>query len=129
MEKKIIRIGQASNEGSQAGVVISRGGCSFTICACTHGYAIGYVLRKYEKNNSDVRFGSRRRKGLRMIRTERSEKSKRTILIGQMEGTFESSNRVYDTRACCPTINTCGGGERQPKVIRKWLERKQEYAQ
>lgn len=68
MEKKIIRIGQASSDGSQAGVVISRGGCSFTICACTHGYAIGYVLRKYEKNNSDVRFGSRRRKGQGSVR-------------------------------------------------------------
>ena len=52
MEKKIIRIGQASNEGSQAGVVISKWGCSFTICACTHGYAIGNVLRKYGTDNS-----------------------------------------------------------------------------
>ena len=68
LEKKIIRIGQASNEGSQAGAVVSRGGCSFTICACTHGYAIGYVLRKYEKNNSDVRSGSRRRKGQGSVR-------------------------------------------------------------
>lgn len=52
LEKKIIRIGQASNDGSQAGVVISRGGCCFTICACTHGYAIGNVLRKYEKKSN-----------------------------------------------------------------------------
>jgi len=55
--KKIIRIGQASVDGSQAGTVVFRGGCSTTICACTHGYAIGYVLRKYEKNNRDVRSG------------------------------------------------------------------------
>ena len=30
-----------------------------TLIAGTHGYAMGYVLRKYEKNNSDMRFGRR----------------------------------------------------------------------
>lgn len=38
-------------------------------------------------------------------------------VIGQMEGTFESTNRVYDINGVCPTLNTCGGGDRQPKII------------
>ena len=38
-------------------------------------------------------------------------------VIGQMKGTFESTNRVYDINGVCPTLNTCGGGDRQPKII------------
>ena len=42
-------------------------------------------------------------------------------VIGQMDNkmdnTFESANRVYDTEGLSPTVNTCGGGGLQPKVI------------
>lgn len=42
-------------------------------------------------------------------------------IIGQMDNTidntFESANRVYDKNGIRPTINTCGGGGLQPKVI------------
>ena len=42
-------------------------------------------------------------------------------IIGQMDNTvdhtFESANRVYDKNGISPTINTCGGGGLQPKVI------------
>jgi len=42
-------------------------------------------------------------------------------IIGQMDNTidhtFESANRVYDKNNLCPTLNTCGGGQLQPKVI------------
>jgi len=41
---KIISVGQISNEGSQAGKVYSTDGIFPTICACTHGYAIGNIL-------------------------------------------------------------------------------------
>ena len=48
---------------------------------------------------------------------------KKVIIIGLMDNTidhtFECANRVYDKKALCPTINTCGGGGLQPKVIRK----------
>ena len=40
---KIVQIGQVSNDGSQAGKVYSPEGISQTICACTHGYAIGNI--------------------------------------------------------------------------------------
>lgn len=42
-------------------------------------------------------------------------------VIGQMDNTidhtFESANRVYDVRGVAPTINTCGGGGLQPKIL------------
>lgn len=34
-----------------------------------------------------------------------------------LDHTFESANRVYDTEAVSPTINTCGGGGLQPKIV------------
>lgn len=44
-------------------------------------------------------------------------------IIGQMDNTmdhtYESANRVYDKNGLSPTINTCGGGGLQPKVIDK----------
>ncbi len=42
-------------------------------------------------------------------------------VIGQMDNTidhtFESANRVYDVRGVAPTMNTCGGGGLQPKIL------------
>jgi DNA (cytosine-5)-methyltransferase 1 len=42
-------------------------------------------------------------------------------IIGQMDNTidhtFESANRVYDKNGLSPTINTCGGGGLQSKII------------
>lgn len=42
-------------------------------------------------------------------------------VIGQMDNTidhtFESANRVYDKNGLSPTINTCGGGGLQPKIL------------
>lgn len=42
-------------------------------------------------------------------------------IIGQMDNTidhtFESANRVYDVGGVAPTMNTCGGGGRQPKIL------------
>lgn len=41
---KIISVGNASTNNSQAGKIYSIDGLFPTICACTHGYAIGYIL-------------------------------------------------------------------------------------
>ena len=41
---ELIKVGQASNKGSQAGTVYSSQGIFPTLAACTHGYALGYVL-------------------------------------------------------------------------------------
>lgn len=44
LEPKLIKIGQISSKGSQAGTVYSEDGLSPTLCAGTHGYAIGNIL-------------------------------------------------------------------------------------
>ena len=53
MEKKnvmkIRTVEQISNEGSQVGTVINPNGLCFTICACTHGYAIGYIINEEDE--------------------------------------------------------------------------------
>lgn len=41
---KIISLGNASTMNSQAGKIYSTEGLFPTVCACTHGYAIGYIL-------------------------------------------------------------------------------------
>lgn len=47
-EPQIIKVGQVSSDGSQAGTVYSPDGLSPTICAGCHGYAMGNILEKYE---------------------------------------------------------------------------------
>ena len=97
MKKNVIRIGQASIDGSQAGVIYGTGGVSPTLIAGTHGYAMGYIMVK------DIKLE----------------------LIGQMDnsdGTHESQNRVYGPEGLAPTITTQSGGNLQPK----FLERKAE---
>lgn len=37
--------------------------------------------------------------------------------IIQLEGKFESIGRVYSIDGVAPTINTCGGGQREPKIF------------
>lgn len=45
-------------------------------------------------------------------------------VIGNMNNekdrTFESANRIYDKKYCCPTIPTCGGGGLQPKTLKRY---------
>ena len=45
----------------------------------------------------------------------------RLELVGQMDHTLdhtlESANRVYNVNGLCPTLNTCGGGGLQPKIL------------
>ena len=43
---KIISVGQVSSDGSQSGKVYDTNGVFPTICACTHGYAIGNILEE-----------------------------------------------------------------------------------
>lgn len=40
---EIIRVGNVSTGTSQAGMVYGIDGIFPTICACTHGYAFGYI--------------------------------------------------------------------------------------
>ena len=43
----VIRVGQVSSKGSQAGMVYSSEGVSQTLCSGTHGYAMGNILDNY----------------------------------------------------------------------------------
>lgn len=43
-EIKIIKVGQVSNQGSQSGMVYDTSGLFSTVCACTHGYAMGNIV-------------------------------------------------------------------------------------
>lgn len=50
------------------------------------------------------------------------------IVMGMMDNsqdhTHESANRVYSTEGICPTINTCGGGNLEPKILGGFGEKK-----
>lgn len=42
---------------------------------------------------------------------------KKTKVAMTLDGTYEHSNRVYDVDALAPTTQTCGGGNREPKIL------------
>ena len=42
---------------------------------------------------------------------------KKTKVAMTLDGTYEHSNRVYDVDALVPTMQTCGGGNREPKIL------------
>lgn len=76
------------------------------------------------ENRNDEPFRTFRDGCVGTIRTIDSGGDKRVLevkVIGQMDHTidhtFESANRVYDVGGCSPTINTCGGGGLQPKIL------------
>ena len=46
---KIVRVGQVSNKGSQAGMVYDPNGLFPTICAGTHGYAMGNIIEYFDR--------------------------------------------------------------------------------
>ena len=42
---------------------------------------------------------------------------KKTKVAMTLSGTYDYSNRVYDVDALAPTMQTCGGGNREPKIV------------
>jgi len=38
------------------------------------------------------------------------------IQVAQLHGKHEQTGRVYSIEGDCPAVNTCGGGDRQPKI-------------
>ena len=51
---KIIRVGQVSNQGSQSGMVYDTNGLFPTVCACTHGYAMGNIIEDLNEGDMDM---------------------------------------------------------------------------
>jgi DNA (cytosine-5)-methyltransferase 1 len=39
-----------------------------------------------------------------------------TLTGGKWDKVLESNRRIYSDEGCCPTVTTCGGGHREPKV-------------
>lgn len=82
-------VGQISNDGSQAGKVYNMEGVFPTICACTHGYAIGNILEDNKIN-----------------------------IIGNLDIKGQDNiKRVYDINGVSPTLTNMQGGNRQPKIL------------
>ncbi len=118
------------NYKSQANTIHNVDGKSGTICAGTHGYANGYV-EDFDKNLSkmttkdDKSFcltsnyhgaiaeNSIKRKQRTMIPTNKP------LHIGtavDIKG-HDQIKRVYSEDGKSPTLTTCGGGHREPKVV------------
>lgn len=49
MNKKVIKVGNLSTGNSQAGTIYRTWGLSPTLCAGTHGYALGYIVVNKKK--------------------------------------------------------------------------------
>ena len=89
--------------------------------------AIGIVLFESEK------FGGEKVLSGGICPTLRANKTSSGVIevmadvkiIGKMDNTidhtFESANRVYDADGVAPTINTCGGGGLQPKILEEQI--------
>jgi len=135
------------NYKSQANTIHDANGKSGTICAGTHGYANGYVADvdpKYYLSDKAVDYmnrGSKKYTGNKTraehyIRHE-SEKSK-TLTANMYKGVpygvisinkpkqigtavdvngHDILKRVYSPDGKSPTLNTMGGGNREPKVV------------
>lgn len=78
------------NYKSQANTIHDTEGKSGTICAGTHGYANGYI--------------------------ETHDKPKQVGTAVDIKG-HDQIKRVYSEDGKSPTLTTCGGGHREPKVI------------
>ena len=62
IEPQIIKVGQVSNEGSQAGMVYSPEGLAPTICAGCHGYAMGNIIEPQVLRAERTEYGKAIRK-------------------------------------------------------------------
>lgn len=51
----------------------------------------------------------------------RDYKDPKCVQVAQIEGKFESTGRVYSIDGLSPTLNTCGGGGREPKIAEEGL--------
>ena len=116
------------NYKSQANTIHDANKKSGTICAGTHGYANGYVGDKHKPTKDTERNRKHRRnldeKSLCMTATMyKGAGNNGMTLVPQHIGTAVDVNghdilkRVYSPDGKSPTVNTCQGGNREPKVV------------
>ena len=91
-EKKINKIGQISNEGSQCGTVVSDDGLFPTITAGTHGYANPHICTKSKETDSERFFNQ----------------ALETFVENDCEpgDTINAYNKTVDKSGLCPTLTT-----------------------
>lgn len=97
-----------SSNGHQSGQIVDPKGISFTICACTHGYAIGGVLVKKNKN-IPCRLMKVSKDGFLSI----DEFDASIMEFEEKIGAFESAERHYLSSGLSPTIT----GSNQFKIV------------
>lgn len=93
---KIMSVGNVGGGQTQSRTVYLTDGLSPTLCSSMgdKGNTMPYIVEVKKMNVKEIG---------RMDHT--------------LDNTFESANRVYDTDGLSPTINTCGGGGLQPKIV------------
>ncbi len=116
------------NYKSQANTIHNSDKKSGTICAGTHGYANGYVGDKHKPVKQTERNARHLKqlddKSLCMTATMyKGAGNNGMTLVPQHIGTAVDVNghdilkRVYSPDGKSPTVNTCQGGNREPKVV------------
>lgn len=75
----------------------------------------GFRFSPIERENADTAKAITTRSGSRMDDNFISEPTLQQV--AQIQGTYESSNRVYSPYGLCPTINTMQGGGLEPKIV------------
>lgn len=116
------------NYKSQANTIHNSDKKSGTICAGTHGYANGYVGDKHKPVKQTERNARHLKqlddKSLCMTASMyKGAGNNGMTLVPQHIGTAVDVNghdqikRVYSPDGKSPTVTTCGGGHREPKVV------------
>lgn len=98
LEPKVVKVGQASTEGSQCGTVYSTDDLAPTLTAGCHGYAMGYIAEEQEpQTNIKERF-------FRQVAE--------TVLENQCEpgDTIDAFNKKVNHSGVSPTITTTPEG-------------------
>lgn len=98
LEPKVVKVGQASTEGSQCGTVYSTDDLAPTLTAGCHGYAMGYIAEEQEpQTNIKERF-------FRQVAE--------TVLENQCEpgDTIDAFNKKVNHSGVSPTITTIPEG-------------------
>lgn len=74
----------------------------------------GMLITKFQSSKMESRLPNK--DGILPTICARDYKDPKLTLVAQLDG-FESSGRIYDENGLAPTINTMGGGQREPKVM------------
>lgn len=82
-------------------------------------------LKNYVKHGTMVGFSQSKREGhvrtyddIACTLTSRDYHDPRCVVVGETNySNFESANRIFDTDGLCPTLNTMGGGNLEPKIV------------